>query len=190
MVKGADNELYLKLKSRFDQRITTNIKSKPNFYYDISEGEDNSLLNDEGKIFIASYQGCKDCCCYYGGERIFFVMNNQLAWNQLDVYSSSGGFGKRKCETNIQTVRFNKKNSTAYLYALYGDCENQLTSIMSNFQKFYELEKHFKSFTHDMFIKIKINEDDLDIKRIIDKGIPAEYKQEWEEAEEIWKKRD
>jgi len=28
------------------------------------------------------------------------------------------------------------------------------------------------------------------IKRIIDKGIPAEYKQEWEEAEEIWRKRD
>ena len=34
MVKGADNELYLKLKGRFDQRITTNIKSKP-----ISEAE-------------------------------------------------------------------------------------------------------------------------------------------------------
>lgn len=29
MVTGAENELYLKLKSRFDQRITTNIKSKP-----------------------------------------------------------------------------------------------------------------------------------------------------------------
>ena len=34
MVKGSENELYLKLKGRFDQRITTNIKSKP-----ISEAE-------------------------------------------------------------------------------------------------------------------------------------------------------
>lgn len=52
MVKGADNELYLKLKSRFDQRISTNIKSKP-----ISEAEIITKIDtNEVRITLEVYQ--------------------------------------------------------------------------------------------------------------------------------------
>ncbi len=52
MVKGADNELYLKLKGRFDQRITTNIKSKP-----ISEAEIITKIDtNEVRITLEVYQ--------------------------------------------------------------------------------------------------------------------------------------
>jgi hypothetical protein len=52
MVKGADNELYLKLKSRFDKRITINIKSKP-----ISEAEIITKIDtNEVRITLEVYQ--------------------------------------------------------------------------------------------------------------------------------------
>jgi hypothetical protein len=92
-----------------------------------------------------------------------------------------GGYSPdSRCWTTVQNIKYSQNNSIAYIYAMYGDCEMKYEN--------QERIEVFKEFTHDMFIKIKINEDDLEIKRIIDKGIPAEYKQEWEEAEEIWKK--
>jgi hypothetical protein len=52
MVKGADNELYLKLKSRFDKCITTNIKSKH-----ISEAEIISKIDtNEVRITLEVHQ--------------------------------------------------------------------------------------------------------------------------------------
>lgn len=39
-----------------------------------------------------------------------------------------------------------------------------------------------------MFVIVSSEEARLNVKRIIDKGIPAEFKKVWEEAEEIWKK--
>jgi len=52
MVKGADNQLYLKLKSRFDERITTNIKLKT-----ISEAETTTKIDDnQVRITLEVYQ--------------------------------------------------------------------------------------------------------------------------------------
>lgn len=158
------------------------VNSGKDFFYDLTIGVESYKSKDYGKIFFMRYEGCH-CCCSYWGELIVFVLRNRLFSHSVSSDAAMGGYlQNEKCWTKIQNIKYSKQNSMAYIYAMYGDCEMKYTEM--------DRIEVFKSFTHDIFIKIKINEDDLDIKRIIDKGIPAEYKQEWEEAKEIWKKRD
>ncbi len=153
------------------------------FFHRLGNADENILLRDFGKVFLVKNHGCLQCCCYYGQETIYFIVKDRIASHFL---SDMNDKEDSKCGTKAQNIKISKDSVNTFLYIKYGDCGKDTFGYMQR----EELEKNFKSFTHDMFIKIKINEDDLDIKRVIDKGIPAEYKQEWEEAEEIWKKRE
>jgi hypothetical protein len=151
-------------------------------YYDLTIGVGSGIEKEYGKIFFMGYEGC-NCCCSYGETLIVFVLKQRLYSYSINSGSAMGGYLEdKRCFTKVQNIKYLEKNSTAYLYTMYGNCEIKYTEM--------DRMEVFKDYTHDMFIKIKINEDNLDIKRILDKGIPSEYKQEWEEAEEIWKKKE
>lgn len=155
------------------------VNENRNLVYNINDGEENFIKVDHGKFFIIRTDGCHFCCPYQS-DRLFFVLKNKLKYIYMNEDSHS-------CGTSSY-MKFSKVNSILYIRADYGECEKNYSAYVPELHTLTGPPLIFKSYTHDMFIKIKINEDDLDIKRIIDKGIPAEYKQEWEEAEEIWKK--
>lgn len=163
----------------YDKRNLFFINENKN-YYDLTIGVGSGVEKEYGKIFFMGFEGC-NCCCSYGETLVVFVLKERLFSHSISSGSVMGGYSPdSRCWTTVQNIKYSQNNSIAYIYAMYGDCEMKYEN--------QERIEVFKEFTHDMFIKIKINEDDLEIKRIIDKGIPAEYKQEWEEAEEIWKK--
>lgn len=81
---------------------------------------------------------------------------------------------------NFEKIKYSEKDSTLYLYSLFPDC-----SIEPNpYEKESSVVK-FKDYTKELFIAIKILEDDILIKLFFDKSIPKDYLKSYEEAEQI-----
>jgi hypothetical protein len=133
-----------------------------------------------GKLYILNYQG-SPCCCPSTGTHFFFLLKNKIL--NYSVYDRSYNCYwsvDEKCNLNFEKIKYSEKDSTLYLYSLFPDC-----SLEPNPDYSYDSIVKFKDYTKELFIAVKILEDDIVIKRFFDKSIPKEYLKSYEEAEQI-----
>lgn len=132
------------------------------------------------KLYILKYQS-SSCCCPSTGTHFFFLFKNKILNYSVydrsyDCYSSVD----EKCNLSFEKIKYSEKDSTLYLYSLLPDCSTEPNP--------YEKETFivkFKDYTKELFIAVKILEDDIVIKRFFDKSIPKEYLKSYEEAEQL-----
>ncbi len=134
----------------------------------------------KNKLFITDYTTCH-CCCSSGGMRFYFLLKNKVL--VYDSSHSSYNFywsADEKCNLNFEKMKYSEKDSTLYLYSLFPDC-----SVKRDPDYPYDSIVKFKDYAKELFIAVKILEDDIVIKRFFDKSIPKEYLKSYEEAEQI-----
>ena len=155
-----------------------NTKSK--LMYDEFPARDEFTVLLKDKLWITNYLTCL-CCCSFSGKRFYFLLKNKVLL--FDANRSSYNFYwsvDEKCNLQFEKIKYSEKDSILYLYSLFPDCvqESNPYDIHSSIVK-------FKDYTNELFIAVKILEDDVQIKRFFDKSIPKEYLKSYEEAELI-----
>ncbi len=154
-------------------------REKKIFYESFNLREENKIFLNRN-LYITSYLTCY-CCCFSTGIRFYFLLKNRVL-----VYDSSHSsynfywWVDEKCNLNFEKIKYSEKDSTLYLYSLFPDC-----SIESHSDNTWDAAVKFKDYTKELFIAVKILEDDIVIKRFFDKSIPKEYLKSYEEAEQI-----
>lgn len=132
------------------------------------------------KLYILKYQG-SPCCCPSTGTHFFFLLKNKiLNYSVYDRSYNCYSSVDEKCNLNFEKIKYSEKDSMLYLYSLFPDC-----SVEPNPDYSYDSTVKFKDYTKELFIAVKILEDDIVIKRFFDKSIPKEYLKSYEEAEQI-----
>lgn len=156
------------------------LKNAKNLEYEEFRAREEYQIFLKDKLYITDYITCH-CCCSSGGKRFYFLLKNKVL-----VYDSSNSSYNfywsvdEKCNLNFEKIKYSEKDSTLYLYSLFPDC-----SIESHSDNTWEATVKFKDYTNELFIAVKILEDDIVIKRFFDKSIPKEYLKSYEEAEVI-----
>ncbi len=154
-------------------------RSKGLEYGEKSVRDGNGIFRTKS-LFITRYQTCI-CCCFSIETGFYFLLKNKVLTYTFN-HSSYNFYWPvdEKCNLNFEKIKYSEKDSTLYLYSLFPDC-----SVKPDPDYPYDSIVKFKDYTKELFIAVKILEDDIVIKRFFDKSIPKEYLKSYEEAEQI-----
>lgn len=148
--------------------------------YEVFHAREESTVFLKDKLWITNYLTCL-CCCSFSGKRFYFLLKNKIL--VFDMNHSSYNFYwsvDKKCTLQVEKIKYSEKDSMLYLYSLFPDCSEEPEPNEHN----VSIVK-FREYTKELFIAIKILDDDIEIKRFFDKSIPLEFIKSYEEAELI-----
>lgn len=157
---------------------TTIINKSQKLEYEEFQAREEDQIFLKNRLYITSFITCY-CCCVSSGTRFYFLLKNKI-FAYTHYYSSYNFYWSvdNKCNLSFNKIKYSEKDSTLYLYALFPNCSIRPSS--------YEPTSsivEFKEYTKELFIVVKILEDDVKITRFFDKSIPSEYVKSYEEAE-------
>jgi hypothetical protein len=141
--------------------------------------EDNPTFL-KNRLYINTFTTCY-CCCWSSWNSFYFLLKSKIF--KYTFFNSSYDFYwsvDEKCNLKFDKAKYSEKDSTLYLYSLFPSC-----SIKQNSSDPNSTLIEFKEYTKELFIVVKILEDEVKITRFFDKSIPKEYLKSYEESELI-----
>ncbi len=165
-----------------------------NYFYLLNESkkiefEKNEVMSEgiyfeKDRILITKFQTCQ-CCCIFTGARFYFLLEGKIQFFELGNQNYNFYWSvDEKCRINYENAKYSSKDKSFYLYTSLPNC----SITQSPYGGDNSIVK-FIEYTNEVFIQIKILENNILISRFFDKSIPKEYVKSYEEAEFVFKKK-
>ncbi len=140
-----------------------------------------NILYYKKNVLITSIQYCL-CCCGSWGERIYFFLENKILY--YDLFGITTHDVEQNCHTiSLKKMKYSEKDNSIYVYTLLPICEK-----LSNPNNKNEPTTKLFDYETEVFIVLKIKENELKTIRYYDKSIPKEYIKSYEESEFVFQK--
>lgn len=157
--------------NEYETRLILQNRAENIQYFLNPENLSESVLKERGCFILTEYTGCW-CCCGNFGENIYIVMKNKL---QKYSFLKEAFAVRSECSLHPEKIRYSKNKDSLYLLFRYAECTMDENTGTLKFLKFKDT----------LFISLKTDGENVQMKRVFHKEIPNEFKSDWDSSEKL-----